>query len=125
MFFTNEHVPQYIKIADQTETVVSFLEKCKNGELLHSDFPPRANNRNHIKCLNCSMEVTDCAFIYFNKMNSSVVKLYSFRQIVCSYYPVKVRGWFRVKMLAAHKRVVILPPIFPIFVCKQFKMFEN
>ena len=44
---------------------------------------------------------------------------------MCSYYPVKVRGWFRVKMLAAHKRVVILPPIFPIFVCKQFKMFEN
>ena len=28
-------------------------------------------------------------------------------------------------MHAAHKRVVILPPIFPIFVCKQFKMFEN
>ena len=28
-------------------------------------------------------------------------------------------------MLAPHKRVVILPPIFPIFVCKQFKMFEN
>ena len=41
------------------------------------------------------------------------------------YLVPKVWARVRVKMLAAHIRVMILSPIFPIFVCKQFKMLKK
>ncbi|CBK23355.2 uncharacterized protein [Blastocystis hominis] len=78
VFFTNELVPKHIKIADQTENVISFSQNCTNNELLHSDFPPRANNTNHIECQKCSMKVIDCAYNYFRNKKTSVAKLHSF-----------------------------------------------
>ena len=65
-------------MADQTENVVSFSQNCTNNELLHSDFPPRANNTNHIECQKCSMKVIDCAYNYFRNKKTSVAKLHSF-----------------------------------------------
>ena len=70
-------VPPSIVLQDQTENVVSFNNKCKNGSLLTSDFPPRAGNRNHLECHKCQGMISNCAYNFFKHSNKSVVKLYS------------------------------------------------
>ena len=67
-----------MKMADQTENVISFSQNCTNNELLQSDFPPRINNRNRLKCLKCGKDIFDCAYHYFRNKNTAVAKLYSF-----------------------------------------------
>ena len=76
-FFTNELVPQSIVLQDRTESVISFTKPCQNGTILQSNFPPRAENENHMECRTCQGSISNCAFDYFKYSNKSVVKLFS------------------------------------------------
>lgn len=75
VFFTNRYVPHVIVEENRQDPIYSFDTDCRESTLYISDFPASRDNKNILRCVPCSSNVTACIIERGRKDQSFVFKV--------------------------------------------------